>query len=67
MANALLERETLDADEIKLLLAGKKLEPLHSRPRPVPPPDKEPVPKPEVGRKEFPGTIPPLADPDPSA
>jgi len=67
MANALLERETLDAEEIKLLLAGKTLEPLHSRPQPVAPPDEERVAKPEVGRKEFPGTIPPLADPDPSA
>jgi len=69
MASALLERETLDAEEIKVLLEGGTLEPI-----PTPAPDSKPAeeekpaqeptasPRPE----EFPRGIPPLADPDAS-
>jgi len=67
MAKALLERETLDSEEIKVLLAHGTLEPLRSRPStPLPDAQKDVVVKP-ASRKEFPGGIPPLADPDPSA
>jgi cell division protease FtsH len=68
MATALLERETLDAAEIKVLLAGGTLEPLRTRPSaPLADAAKDVVVKQPVVRKEFQGGIPPLADPDPSA
>jgi cell division protease FtsH len=67
MAKALLERETLDAEEIKLLLEGGTLEPLHtSAGETVKEPEPDVAPKPKPERKELPGGIPPLADPDPS-
>jgi len=68
MASALLERETLDAEDIKILLEGGTLEPL-----PVPESGKvEEVQKeaqetkPSIRPEEFPRGIPPLADPDAS-
>jgi cell division protease FtsH len=68
MANALLERETLDADEIKIILEGGVLPPL-----PVPPAatagTKEVAPgtRPEVDRrKQVPG-IPPMVEPGPTS
>ncbi len=67
MAEALLERETLDAKEILLMLDGGTLDPLPDRPDEKvkeTKKDVEPEPKPE--RKEFKGGLPPLADPDPS-
>jgi cell division protease FtsH len=69
MAKALLERETLDAEEIKVLLDGGELAPL--RPISETVEDAKAAKESETetgksGRKEFPGGIPPLADPDPS-
>jgi len=68
MATALLERETLDAAEIKLVLEGKELEPLdmflpEEKPKAK---EKDVSVADESERKPFPGTVPPLADPDPS-
>ena len=45
-AEALLERETLDAEEVDLILAGKPLPPLKKEPLPPPtspPEEKKPV------------------------
>jgi cell division protease FtsH len=70
MANALLERETLDAEEIKTLLEGGTLEPLTTPSAPPEPvTEGEPVreEKPSARPEEFPRGIPPLADPDASA
>ncbi len=68
MANALLERETLDADEIKIILEGGVLPPL-----PVPPTatsgtkETDPESRPEVDRrKKIPG-IPPMVEPGPTS
>ena len=62
IAEALLERETLDTADLKLLMAGKPLPPL---PVPVEPPRREEPPKrsrPERA-KDFPGDK--LPDPEP--
>ena len=71
MAGALLERETLDAEEIKVLLEGGSLEPLsvaEGESQPVDDEASEPSePEPSTRPEEFPRGIPPLADPDPSA
>jgi cell division protease FtsH len=69
MANALLERETLDSEEIKVLLEGGTLEPVaeadtapaeETEEKTVE--DPTPTPRPE----EYPRGIPPLPDPDAS-
>ena len=66
IANALLERETLDAAEIKVILAGGTLEPLP--PRLVAKPADEAVAgrAPEPERKKIPG-IPPMVEPGPTS
>jgi cell division protease FtsH len=69
MAAALLERETLDAEEIKMLLDGGKLEPLDvGRPESSTAADDSAA-QSDAGERprEFPGGIPPLADPDPTS
>jgi len=66
IANALLERETLDAPEIKVILAGGTLEPL---PPPVvaKPADEAVAGRPaESERKKIPG-IPPMVEPGPTS
>ena len=63
IAEALLERETLEADELKLLVANQPLPPL---PTPVTAAKKEPSPKraeAEPSGKKFPGDK--LPDPEP--
>jgi cell division protease FtsH len=66
IANALLERETLDSAEIKIILEGGVLPPL-----PVPKaavaakPQEAAEARPEVDRKKLPG-IPPVIEPGPS-
>jgi len=51
LAENLLERESLDADEIKLLLAGKKLPPMDGPDHPLPSePSTQEVLRPEPGR-----------------
>jgi cell division protease FtsH len=70
MAQALLERETLDSEEIKVLLEGGTLEPMHTgSTESSDAADARPAGDTEPGRKrkEFPGGIPPLPDPDPTA
>jgi cell division protease FtsH len=68
MANALLERETLDAGEIKIILEGGVLPPL-----PVPPAtaagSKETTPgaRPEVDRRKHVPGIPPMVEPGPTS
>jgi cell division protease FtsH len=69
MANALLERETLDAEEIKVLLEGGTLEPIAAADTaPAVEADETPVedPAPTPRPEEFPRGIPPLPDPDAS-
>ena len=66
MANALLERETLDAQEIKIILEGGVLPPV-----PVPAtaaPSKEPEKdaRPEHDRRKIPG-MPPMVEPGPTS
>jgi cell division protease FtsH len=65
IADALLERETLEAQDLKLILAGEALPPLP--PAPVPPtPPSEPAARRRPERaKEFPGDK--LPDPEPVA
>jgi cell division protease FtsH len=65
IADALLERETLEAQDLKLILAGEPLPPLP--PAPVPPaPPGEPAARRRAERaKEFPGDK--LPDPEPVA
>jgi cell division protease FtsH len=70
MASALLERETLDAEEIKVLLEGGTLEPLDiaaSSDETVAEEESVGDSKPSIRPEEFPRGIPPLADPDASA
>jgi len=70
MAHALLERETLDAEEIKVLLEGGTLNPVRTpKASRVGEAGREKVPKerPSVKPEEFPRGIPPLPDPDASA
>ncbi len=65
MANALLERETLDAAEIKIILEGGKLEPLP--PVSAAKPQDEAAPRnTEPERKKMPG-MPPIAEPGPTS
>jgi len=67
MANALLERETLDADEIKIILAGGALPPLTTQPAATTgTKESTPESRPEVDRRKLPG-MPPIAEPGPSA
>jgi len=70
MAKALLERETLDADEIKVLLEGGTLEPFTPAgtrgPRAEPSAGDEQTER-KAARPDIPGTIPPLPDPGTSA
>jgi hypothetical protein len=68
MASALLERETLDAEEIKIMLEGGTLEPV-AEAEPVAPkkPVEERKPSARPDAEKFPRGIPPLADPDASA
>jgi cell division protease FtsH len=70
MANALLERETLDAEEIKVLLEGGTLDPVRT-PKALrvgeAGPEKVVKERPSVKPEEFPRGIPPLPDPDASA
>ena len=68
MAAALLERETLNAEEVLTLLDGGTLKPLEPSVEAVPKPAESTKPA-EADEKprEFPGGIPPLADPDPTA
>jgi cell division protease FtsH len=64
IADALLERETLEATDLKLLLAGQTLPPLPPAAAPVTP--SEPAPRRRAERtKEFPGDK--LPDPEPVA
>jgi cell division protease FtsH len=59
MAQALLERETLDADEIRMLIQGKDLPPIHSPQDGGPGGDVQEVLKPDSGRAPgFPGEQP---------
>ena len=70
MAHALLERETLDAEEIKVLLEGGTLNPVRTpKASRVGEAGREKVAKerPSVKPEEFPRGIPPLPDPDASA
>ncbi len=70
MASALLERETLDAEEIKVLLEGGTLDPILAKSEQVDSAEeKAPVeePEPSARPEEFPRGIPPLTDPDASA
>jgi cell division protease FtsH len=70
MANALLERETLDAREIKIILEGGVLPPL-----PVPPAataggtkeTTDPGARPEVDRRKKIAGIPPMVEPGPTS
>ena len=67
MANALLERETLDSKEIKVILAGGTLEPLPERAPAVKPADEAATARaPETERKKIPG-MPPIAEPGPTS
>jgi cell division protease FtsH len=54
IANALLERETLDADEIKLLDAGKPLPPLDVKAPEVPAAEPPAIPQPQPEPEESP-------------
>jgi cell division protease FtsH len=69
MAEALLERETLDAEEVLTLLDGGTLEPVEpTGAEPVGQPDDDAKPAETDERpREFPGGIPPLPDPDPTS
>jgi cell division protease FtsH len=66
MANALLERETLDAAEIKVILAGGTLPPLEVEQKLAGlTPDKDKAESREPERKKMPG-LPPIIEPGPS-
>jgi cell division protease FtsH len=66
MANALLERETLDAEEIKVILAGGTLEPLPVPAAAKPQEDAAGARATEPERKKIPG-MPPIAEPGPTS
>ncbi len=66
MANALLERETLDAAEIKVILEGGTLEPLPPRLAVKPAEEAATERAVEPERKKIPG-IPPIAEPGPTS
>jgi cell division protease FtsH len=66
IANALLERETLDAAEIKVILAGGTLEPLPERLVAKPADEAVAGRAVEPERKKIPG-IPPIAEPGPTS
>ena len=66
MAHALLERETLDRDEIQMLLRGEELPPLkrkHAAPKPEPAPVSADE-KASEARTQFPGKPQPLPRPN---
>ena len=65
MANALLERETLDADEIKIILEGGVLPPLPATKVAAAAKASAPDSRPEVDRRKIPG-IPPMIEPGPT-
>jgi cell division protease FtsH len=70
MANALLERETLDAGEIKIILEGGVLPPLPARPvETAGTGTKETTPgaRPEVDRRKHVPGIPPMVEPGPTS
>jgi len=70
MAAALLERETLNSEEVLVLLNGGTLKPIEagSADAPATPADEATRPaEPDERPREFPGGIPPLPDPDPTA
>jgi cell division protease FtsH len=66
IANALLERETLDAAEIKVILAGGTLEPLPAPSGAAVKPLDEAARAAEPERKKIPA-IPPMIEPDPTS
>jgi cell division protease FtsH len=66
MANALLERETLDAPEIKIILEGGVLPPLPAAPTPAPAKEAAPETRPETDRRKLPG-MPPIIEPGPTS
>jgi cell division protease FtsH len=60
VAQALLDRETLDREEVQLLMSGSELPPKDSPPTPVLPPARQPVEQaPQGERKPVLGTPPP--------
>jgi cell division protease FtsH len=65
IADALLERETLEAQDLKLLLAGQPLPPLPPAPAPPAPPSEPAARRRPERAKEFPGDK--LPDPEPVA
>jgi len=65
IANALLERETLDSDEIKIILEGGVLPPVPVPAAAVKPPEAAEA-RPEVDRKKLPG-MPPMIEPGPTS
>jgi cell division protease FtsH len=70
MAKALLERETLDSDQIKVLLEGGTLEPFAphaARGQQAERGDEDEQAERKPSRPDIPGTIPPLPDPGTSA
>jgi cell division protease FtsH len=67
MANALLERETLDAAEIQTILAGGTLAPVDPERLHAAAADEKPAAKPaETDRKKQMPGLPPIAEPGPS-
>jgi cell division protease FtsH len=66
MANALLERETLDREHIEILLKGEKLPPMKRKVEPIKKAQEEPAAEsePEESRPEFPGKTQPFPRPD---
>jgi cell division protease FtsH len=66
MANALLERETLDSEEIKLILEGGTLAPLEADRRLAGTADEKPAVRPAEDRKKPMPGLPPIAEPGPT-
>jgi len=67
MANALLERETLDSHEIGIILEGGTLPPVVAAPAAAPAEEDKPAARPAEAdrKKQMPG-LPPIAEPGPS-
>ncbi|HEX6791238.1 MAG TPA: ATP-dependent zinc metalloprotease FtsH [Candidatus Krumholzibacteria bacterium] len=65
IANALLERETLDSDEIKIILEGGVLPPLPVPATATARPEPATETKPETDRRKLPG-MPPMIEPGPT-
>jgi cell division protease FtsH len=66
IANALLERETLDAAEIKIILEGGVLPPLPTPTATTPAKEAEKESRPEHDRRKLPG-MPPIVEPGPTS